>query len=64
MPGLSGIAFDVLRSHAGLWCLYLERVVAKADDDRLADPEVKVAVEQQAGLYPELVRTSAFRAKS
>lgn len=58
MPELGDVCLDAIADHPGLWQLYLERVVARGDAVRAAEPSVREAIAAQTGIYPQLARTA------
>lgn len=45
---------SVLRSHSGIWRLFLDRVISVADSDSLRDESTRSATRFSLGLHPDL----------
>jgi hypothetical protein len=54
MKGVEPAGVAAIASHAGLLQLYVDRILAREDFSRLADPRVQTAVRESVGAYAEL----------
>lgn len=54
MKGVEPVSIDAIVGHPGLLQLYVDRILAREDLSRLADPRVQTAVRKSVGAYAEL----------
>ena len=54
MANVEPANIDTIANHPGLLALYVDRVLAREDKPRLADPRVRAAAQQVVGAFPEL----------
>lgn len=54
MPEVELRNIEPLVNHAGLLALYVDRILARGDASRLAEPRVRVAARVAVGAFPEL----------
>lgn len=54
MKGVEPASVNAIARHAGLLQLYVDRILAREDFSRLADPRVQTAVRKSVGAYAEL----------
>jgi hypothetical protein len=54
MRDVGEVNVDAFRGHPALRQLYIDRIIARRDLSRLADPRVREAVREAIGLYPQL----------